>query len=195
MLASIMSLKCCLPVISMVKLLFSPWWKVQVLVSQCPTLCDPMDCSLPGSSCPWDFPGKNTEVCCHFLLQGIFPTKALNSGLPHCLPILYRLTHNNYFEGYPLRQCTCSILEISPTNLSIQGGSSLQQLLLYFSDRDFSLLLISSALLLEILLWGMILIFDNYLIQFTYEFSRSICTESNIIMIFFFFAYCKHNIN
>ena len=24
--------------------------------------------------CPWDFSGKNTEVGCHFLLQGIFPT-------------------------------------------------------------------------------------------------------------------------
>ena len=22
----------------------------------CPTLCDPMDCSLPGSSLPWKFP-------------------------------------------------------------------------------------------------------------------------------------------
>ena len=25
--------------------------------------------------CPWDFPGKNTGVGCHFLLQGIFPPK------------------------------------------------------------------------------------------------------------------------
>ena len=25
--------------------------------------------------CPWDFPGKNTGVVCHFLLQGIFPTQ------------------------------------------------------------------------------------------------------------------------
>ena len=24
--------------------------------------------------CPWDFPGKNTGVGCHFFLQGIFPT-------------------------------------------------------------------------------------------------------------------------
>ena len=28
--------------------------------------------------CPWDFPGKNTRVGCHFLLQGIFPTQGLN---------------------------------------------------------------------------------------------------------------------
>ena len=24
---------------------------------------------------PWDYPGKNTGVGCHFLLQGIFPTQ------------------------------------------------------------------------------------------------------------------------
>ena len=31
------------------------------LVTQsCPALCDPMDCSLPGSSVLSDFPGKNT---------------------------------------------------------------------------------------------------------------------------------------
>ena len=25
--------------------------------------------------CPWAYPGKNTGVDCHFLLQGIFPTQ------------------------------------------------------------------------------------------------------------------------
>ena len=33
------------------------------------------------SLCPWDFPGKNTTVGCHFLLQGIFPTQGLNPYL------------------------------------------------------------------------------------------------------------------
>ena len=32
---------------------------------------------------PWDFPGKNTGVGCHFLLQGIFPTQGRNLSLPH----------------------------------------------------------------------------------------------------------------
>ena len=31
--------------------------------------------------CPCKFPGKNTGVGCHFLLQGIFPTQGLNSHL------------------------------------------------------------------------------------------------------------------
>ena len=37
----------------------------------CPTFCDPTDCSPPRSFCPWDFPGKNTRVDCHFLLLGL----------------------------------------------------------------------------------------------------------------------------
>ena len=36
----------------------------------CLTLGDPMDCSPPGSSVHGDFPGKNTGVGCHALLQG-----------------------------------------------------------------------------------------------------------------------------
>ena len=45
-----------------------------VLTQLCPTLCDPMDCSPPGSSVHGDSPGKNTGVGCHALPQGIFPT-------------------------------------------------------------------------------------------------------------------------
>ena len=41
------------------------------LLQSCPTLCDPIDGSPPGSPCPWDSPGKNTGVVCHFLLQCI----------------------------------------------------------------------------------------------------------------------------
>ena len=57
------------------------------------TLCDPMDCSLPGSSIHGIFPGKNTGVGCHFLLQEIFPTQGLNPDLLHCRKSLYRLSH------------------------------------------------------------------------------------------------------
>ena len=37
---------------------------------------------------PWDFPGKNTRVGCHFLLQGIFLTQGSNPALSHCRQIL-----------------------------------------------------------------------------------------------------------
>ena len=37
---------------------------------------------MTGSSVHGIFPGKNTGVGCHFLLQGIFLTQGLNLGLP-----------------------------------------------------------------------------------------------------------------
>ena len=40
------------------------------LLQSCPTLCNPMDCSLPGSSVHGDSPGKNTGVGYHAPLQG-----------------------------------------------------------------------------------------------------------------------------
>ena len=39
------------------------------------SLCNPIDYNPPGSSVYGDSPGKNTEVGCHALLQGIFPTQ------------------------------------------------------------------------------------------------------------------------
>ena len=59
----------------------------------CLTLCDPMDCSPPGSSVQVDSLSKNTGVGCHFFLQEIFPTQGSNLGLPHCRWILYHLSH------------------------------------------------------------------------------------------------------
>ena len=38
-------------------------------LQSCPTLCDPRDGSPQGPPSPWDSPGKNTGVGCHFLLQ------------------------------------------------------------------------------------------------------------------------------
>ena len=68
---------------------------VLCLVTQsCLTLCDSMDCSLPGSSILFhgDSLGKNIGVGCHALLQGIFQTQGSNPGLLHCRWILYCLS-------------------------------------------------------------------------------------------------------
>ena len=59
----------------------------------CPTLCNPMDCSPPGSLVHGDSPVDNTGVGCHALFQGIFPTQGLNPSLPHCRRILYHVNH------------------------------------------------------------------------------------------------------
>ena len=51
-----------------------------------PRLCDPVDCSPPGSSVRGDSPGKDPGVGYHALLQGSSPTQGLN-------PCLLRLLH------------------------------------------------------------------------------------------------------
>ena len=56
------------------------------------TLCEPMDCSLTSVHGIAQS-RKNTGVGCHFLLQGIFLTQGLNSGLLHCRQMLYQLSH------------------------------------------------------------------------------------------------------
>ena len=62
----------------------------------CLTLCHPMGCSL---LCPWSFPGKNTGVGCHFLLQGIYLTQGLNSSLAS--PVLPGRFFNTEPPGKP----------------------------------------------------------------------------------------------
>ena len=89
--------------------------KVKVLVAQlCPTLCDPMDCSPPGSSVHGDSLGQNTGVGCHSLLQGVFPTQGWNPSLLHCRQILYHLSHQrrskdmeiwDQWYGYCVQHC------------------------------------------------------------------------------------------
>ena len=53
----------------------------------CLTLCDPMDCTPPGSSVHGDSPGKNTGVDCHALLQGDLPDLGIlpESLVFHCV--------------------------------------------------------------------------------------------------------------
>ena len=56
-----------------------------LLSQSCPTLCNPMDFSPPGSSVHGDSPVKNTGVGCHSLLQGILPSQGSNPSLLHLL--------------------------------------------------------------------------------------------------------------
>ena len=63
--------------------------------------CNPMDCSPPGS-CPWDFPGKNTGVGCHFHFQGIFLTQGSNL----CL-VTYSQSNINRTHVYDTGNADC----------------------------------------------------------------------------------------
>ena len=64
-----------------------------VLVMQlCWTLCDHTKGRNARLLYPWDSPGKNTGVGCHFLLPGNFPTQGSYPGLLNCRQILYHLS-------------------------------------------------------------------------------------------------------
>ena len=52
-----------------------------LVVQSCFTLLSPHGLQPASLLYPWNFPGKNTGVDCHFLLQGIF----LTQGLDPCL--------------------------------------------------------------------------------------------------------------
>ena len=65
--------------------IWAPWSSyedVKMLVTQlCPTLWDPMDCSLPDSSVHGISQARILEWVAIFLLQGIFPTQGSNQRL------------------------------------------------------------------------------------------------------------------
>ena len=87
--------------------LSNPYWFPRGLPSdhQRAKKCENVSCSVVSYSlqprgmwparllCPWNPSGKNTGVGCRFLLQGIFLTQELNSGLLYCRWILYHLSH------------------------------------------------------------------------------------------------------
>ena len=53
---------------------------------------------------PWNFPGKNTGVGCHFLLQGIFLTQGSKSCLLHWQVDSLPLSHQGSIYIY---MCVC----------------------------------------------------------------------------------------
>ena len=66
----------------------------------CLTLCDPMDCSPSGSIVHGILQARMLVWVGPALLQGIFLTQGLNSGLLHHMQVLYHLSH----QGIPERQ-------------------------------------------------------------------------------------------
>ena len=67
------------------------------LATKCASCSVMSNCSQPHGAhqalLPWDSPGKNTRVGSHSLLQRIFPTQGLSTGLLHCRQTCYCLSH------------------------------------------------------------------------------------------------------
>ena len=59
-----------------------------LVVQSCLTLCDPMDCSLPGSSVHGILHARILESVAIPFSRGFFPTQELNPGLLYCRQIL-----------------------------------------------------------------------------------------------------------
>ena len=84
------------------------------VAQSCPTVWDPMDCSLSGFSVHGIFQARVLGGL-PFPSPGAFPTHESNPGLPHCRQTLYHLSH----QGSPFiqntdhkgtcRKCTCII--------------------------------------------------------------------------------------
>ena len=76
--------------------------EVKVSVAQLyPTLCNPMDCSPPGSSVHGDFLGKNTGVGSHSLFQGITGLIPGAYLFPHLLKCMMKIARPPSWGRYP----------------------------------------------------------------------------------------------
>ena len=89
------------------------------------TLCDPHRLLPARLLCPWNSPGKNIELGCHSLLQGIFLIQGLNLGLLHCRWILYWLSHQGNpcdFSYYSWKIVITFSLQISISPKNNESG-------------------------------------------------------------------------
>ena len=93
-------------------------------LQSCLTLCDPVDSSPPRLPHPWDSPGKNTGVGCHFLLQCMkvkMKVKSLSrvwlGATPwtavHQAPASMGFSRQEYWSGVPLHSMQTTIYRIN----------------------------------------------------------------------------------
>ena len=95
-------------------------------LQSCPTLCDPIDDSPPRLPCPWDSPGKNTGVGCHFFLQCI-KVKSESEVTQSCLTLsdpmdcslpgssVHGIPQTGILSGLPLKAAGAKSLQSCPT--------------------------------------------------------------------------------
>ena len=94
-------------------------------LQSCPTLCDPIDGSPPGSPRPWDSPGKNTGVGCHFPLQSM-KVKSESEAAQSCPtlsdPMDCSLPGSSIHGIFQARVLQWGVLPIS--NPTLSGGTA-----------------------------------------------------------------------
>ena len=104
------------------------WLKVEMSVAQsCPTLCDPVDCSPPGSSVRGTLRASVLEWVA---MPFSSPPQGLNLGLLHCRQILYCLHHKGSWSGQAERNrpdCAWWSMSVLQGTHLLWGGQSSQQ--------------------------------------------------------------------
>ena len=123
--------------------------EVKLSIAQlCPTLCNPMDCSPPGSSVHGNSPSKNTGVGCYAFIQGIFLTQGSNLWSPgkgNGYPLQYSCLKNPHRQRSLVGYSPCSHKELDTTeqltlcNLSVQFSSVAQSCLTFCDPMDCSI--------------------------------------------------------
>ena len=105
----------------------------------CPTLCNSMDCSPPGSSVHGNFLAKNTEAACHFLLQRIFLTQGLNLCVSYisCIgrQILYQLSHPLVYMCVCVCVCIFAYMNMNREETDYKDVSNLKVI---FSNEELN---------------------------------------------------------
>ena len=107
------------------------------LLQSCPTLCDPMDCSPPGSSVRGDSPGKSTGVGAMPFSRGSFQSRdrthiSYISGIAR--QVLYHLAPPGKAKsdwGRAIRR-KCNLL-VLPITTSMHSSLSQNYITMYFS--------------------------------------------------------------
>ena len=104
-------------------------WKSEVAQS-CLTLCDPMDCSLPGSSVYGIFQARVLEWVAISFSRGSFPSQGSKLGLPQYRQTLYCLSHQGspYYLETSLKERDRAVLYLDQSH-PVPIGPSLKTLL------------------------------------------------------------------
>ena len=146
-----------------------------------PTLCDPVDCSLPGFSVHGDSPGKNTGMGCHALLQGIFPTRWKGTGIKARSPALLVDSLLSEPPGKPMntRVGSLSLLQgIFPTQESNQGLPHCRQILYQLSYQGSPYMCVYIYIQIMLLYtWNLNIIVNHLCFIFFKSLHKSLCTS------------------
>ena len=116
-----------LPFLQLLRAEYCPYQGEVKVAQLCLTLCNPMDFMEPARLlCSWNFPGKNTGVGIHSLLQGIFSTQGSNPNLLHWQADSLPLSHHgsSFLQHFVVQSLSHVQLFVTPWTAVCQASLS-----------------------------------------------------------------------